>query len=594
MATSTDGYGLLKTITLPGTAGGHGDWTTFDPDTQTVWLSQSPDHNVVVIDATTNQIKGVIPGIENGNGIALTPQYAFLSDNQSGDTVIVDKRTLQTVGTVTPVGTGPNGTTYVPSTNQVFVSTDSNDMTVFSATPPFAQVATFRLQPDPSPSGPDVALYVPSKDLLYQPDGVAVDVIDPHKDAVVAVWHPGIQGSSKPLVYDPVTNHFILGTTDNHMLVLDGNTGQTIATIPVQGGVDETTIDVAARLAFAGDKAGVIEMINLDTDQVVGTLPSEVNVHTLTVDPTNHEVFVYRNDSNQVDVFAPVTGGVSVFGGAEGTVFITPKMGSNPVTATATGNDTVISQGTDTIQAGGGADVVYATGAAATVIGGTGSLTFVGGGGNDVFVGGSGSSAIYGGSGSDTFFGGTGPSILVAGSGAGNLLLAGVGNTTLVGGLGKAVLMFGGPGADSLTGSSGGSDTMVGGAGGNSFSLTDGDVAFGGPIKADTFTAGNGTAMITTGGGGAQVNLGGGTLTSFEGSGAVNYNAGKGEGGTTDIVGFTVHDHITLTGGFTAQDASTAFTTATKGSFGTILNLTDGTKINVFGVNLTATQVSVG
>ncbi|MGI4943443.1 MAG: beta strand repeat-containing protein [Janthinobacterium lividum] len=289
-----------------------------------------------------------------------------------------------------------------------------------------------------------------------------------------------------------------------------------------------------------------------------------------------------------------VTGGVTVIGGAGATVFITPKAGSNTVTATATGNDTVISQGSDTIQAGGGADVVYATGTAATVAGGTGSLTFEGGSGSYMVVGGSGSSAIYGGSGSDTFFGGTGSSILVAGSGASNLLLAGVGNTSLVGGLGKAVMMFGGPGADSFVGSSGGNDIMVGGVGGNSFSLTNGDVAFGGPIKADTFTAENGTATITTGGGGAQVNLGSGTLTSFEGSGAVNYNAGKGEGGTTDIVGFTVHDHITLTGGFTAQDASTAFTTATKGSFGTTLNLTDGTKITVFGVNLTATQVSVG
>lgn len=288
-----------------------------------------------------------------------------------------------------------------------------------------------------------------------------------------------------------------------------------------------------------------------------------------------------------------VTGGVTVIGGAGGTVFITPKAGSSSVTATATGNDTIISQGSDTIQAGGGADVVYATGAAATVAGGTGSLTFEGATGNDLVIGGSGSNAIYGGTGSDTFFGGTGFSILVAGSGANTLLLAGVGNATLLGGLGKAVVMFGGPGTDSFTGSSGGGDIMVGGAGGNSFSLTGGDVAFGSPIKADSFTAGNGAATIITGGGGAQVNLGSGTLTSFEGSGAVNYNAGKGEGGTTDIVGFTVHDHITLTGGFTAQDASTAFSTATKGSFGTTLNLTDGTKITVFGISLTATQVSV-
>ena len=68
----------------------------------------------------------------------------------------------------------------------------------------------------------------------------------------------------------------------------------------------------------------------------------------------------------------------------------------------------------------------------------------------------------------------------------------------------------------------------------------------------------------------------------------------KGEGETTDIVGSTVHDHITLTSGLTTQDASTAFATATKGPFGTTLNLIDGTKITVFGVNLAATQIRVG
>ncbi len=300
-------YKLLKTIDLPGDKGGHGDWTTFDPDTHTVWLSQSPDHNVVVIDATTNTVKAVIPDIKDGNGIALTPQYAFLSDNGSNVTVVVDKRTFQKVATLEPTGKGPNGTNYVPSTGNVYVSSDSNDMTVFRATPPFARVATFRLRPDPSKDGPDVALYVPSKDRLYQPDAYEVDVIDPHANTVLSMWQPGIKGSTKPVVYDSKTNHFILGTTDRQMLVLDGDTGSVITAIPVKGPVDETVIDEGARRAYVGDKAGLIEVIDLDSNQVVDTLPSEKNVHTLAVDPTTHAVYVYRNESNKVDVFT--TGG---------------------------------------------------------------------------------------------------------------------------------------------------------------------------------------------------------------------------------------------------------------------------------------------
>ncbi len=296
-------YKLVKTINLPGDKGGHGDWVTFDPQTRTVWLAQSPDHNVVVIDATVNKVKGVIPGIADGNGIALSSNLAFLSDNKNDATVIVEKDTLRKIGDLKPIGKGPNGTTYAPSADAVYVSTDSNDMTVFAAKPPFAQLAHFRLQPDPSKGGPDVALYVGSKDRLYQPNDTVVDVIDPQSNAIVSVWKPDIKGSVKPIVYDPKTNHFFLGTTDKKMLVLDGDSGKVINAIPVKGAVDETVIDSGVRRAFVGDKAGIVEVIDLDSNRVVDTLPSEPNVHTLTLDPSSHTVYVYRNVSNKVDVF---------------------------------------------------------------------------------------------------------------------------------------------------------------------------------------------------------------------------------------------------------------------------------------------------
>lgn len=55
--------------------------------------------------------------------------------------------------------------------------------------------------------------------------------------------------------------------------------------IPVKGKVDESVIDEAARRAFVGDKAGMIEVIGLDRRAIAGSLPSEPNVHTSTVDP---------------------------------------------------------------------------------------------------------------------------------------------------------------------------------------------------------------------------------------------------------------------------------------------------------------------
>ncbi|HZS83794.1 MAG TPA: hypothetical protein VFA50_13045 [Stellaceae bacterium] len=304
-AAAQSGYKLVKTIDLPGDKGGHGDWTTFDPGTNTVWISQSPDHNVVVIDAVAMTVKGVIPGIEEGNGIALTPRYGFLADAKGGVVVVVDKKSLKKVATLHPQGKEPDSVNYLAKEDEIFVNAESDDITIFKAKPPFAEVTHFRLPPDPPKDGLDVALYVPAKNRLYQPIDNVVDVIDPAHWKVTASWKPGFEGSAKPIVYDGKTGHFILGTTAKKMLVLDGRSGKVLAEIPVQGAVDETVLDEKARRAFVGDKAGVVEVIDLDHDKIVDTIASEKNVHTLAVDPKTHAVFVYRNESNKVDVFVP-------------------------------------------------------------------------------------------------------------------------------------------------------------------------------------------------------------------------------------------------------------------------------------------------
>ena len=304
MATSTDGYALLKTIALPGGVGGHGDIVAYDADTKTVWLAQSPDNNVVVIDTTTNTIKATIPNIGNANGIALSPQYAFVADVTNNTTDVIDKHTFQVVAQLHQTGTTPDGVIYIPSTNQIAVASDDNNvLDLINATGAFTQTASVQLQPNPAVSGPDVPLYVAQKDLIYQPDDQQMDVINPHTGAIVNTFHLVSTGTVKPAVYDPVTNHLLVGTTNNQLLVVDADQGTILKTIAVAGSVDQATIDVSARLAFFGDKAGTADIVNLDTNQLAGGLPAEKNMHTLDVDPTTHDVYVYENNRNTVDVY---------------------------------------------------------------------------------------------------------------------------------------------------------------------------------------------------------------------------------------------------------------------------------------------------
>src|SRR5690349_17334340 len=136
-AAAAGNYVLVKTIDLPGDKGGHGDWTIYDPDTATVWLSQSPDQAVVVIDTDRNDVKGIIPDIAEPTGIGLTPKYAFIADHESGTVIVVDKKSLKKVATLTPEGKGPDGVNFAVKENHVIVTSDSNDATVFKVEAPF-------------------------------------------------------------------------------------------------------------------------------------------------------------------------------------------------------------------------------------------------------------------------------------------------------------------------------------------------------------------------------------------------------------------------------------------------------------------------
>ncbi len=243
-------YKLVKTIDLPGDKGGHGDWTIFNPKTGMVWLSQSPAHNIVVIDTKTNAVAKVIPDVANSNGIDFAGQYAFAADNESNAIVVIGQKTYEKVATLTPEGKGPDTVNYLSKEGKIYTSSGSDDATMFSATKPFKMEGKMRLKPDPAKDGPDVAVYVASKDKIYQPNDNMVDVINAKTGKVENVWDVGITGSAKAAAFDAKSNHLIVGTGEKKVLVLDANTGKVVATIPVPGAVDATIIDETARRAY--------------------------------------------------------------------------------------------------------------------------------------------------------------------------------------------------------------------------------------------------------------------------------------------------------------------------------------------------------
>jgi subtilisin family serine protease len=223
--------------------------------------------------------------------------------------------------------------------------------------------------------------------------------------------------------------------------------------------------------------------------------------------------------------------------------------------------DGIVSGGGDTIWAGSGTVVIRDTGSAGdTLYDQSARLSFINGSGSSVVYAGSGTVAIQAGVGGGVFYAGTGGnSRLVAGTGAVTFYGAAAGDVLTAGGAANDVLTAGAGKEWLLGGSATGNLTMLGGSGN------------------DIMTAGAGRTSFTVGTGNDTITDGGiaDVITVVEGH----------AGGLDLINNFRVGiDDLNLVG-YSASTASSAIASQkldAKG--GTLLSLSDGTRIDLAGL----------
>jgi hypothetical protein len=300
----------LATITLPGT-GGHGDVVAADPAAHAVYISQTPDNNVVVIDTGTERIKAVIGDLPGANGIAFDHSYVYVAE-QSGSVAVIKKSTWHVVATVAAGGTGSDGIYYDSRDHTVEVTNDdSNNLESFGARPPFAVRHATNLNPASPTAGPDLGVYVPETDTIYQSDDNDVDVINARTGTIERTFTLSLPAGAdaKDMYYDPIRHRLWIGTTVAEIVAVNPCTGAIVGTTKTSSGMDQISADPLRRLLFLGESsAGVMGVLDLDTGSNLANVPTEAGTHTLAHLPGTDLVYVYRNQSNVVDVIKVTAG----------------------------------------------------------------------------------------------------------------------------------------------------------------------------------------------------------------------------------------------------------------------------------------------
>jgi YVTN family beta-propeller protein len=292
------GYHLLKKIPFGAAPGGseYFDYINFDNPTRRVYLSHGTEF--IVVDADEGTTAGTISGLKRSHGVALVPELnrGFISDGGAAQIVIVDLKTLKTIGQIKGEDDA-DSIIYDPASKHVFV---------FNGTPKSATVidpakgtviATMPLGGAPEQAVAD------GKGMIYDnlEDTNEVIAIDSRDLKIKSRWPVAPAGQPVSIAIDPVHRRLFIGGRNPKMLVvMDADSGKIIGQpFPIGDRVDANVYDPETGLIAAATREGTLHIIHEDSPDkysVVETVKTEFGAKTMGLDPKTHNLYLTTSD----------------------------------------------------------------------------------------------------------------------------------------------------------------------------------------------------------------------------------------------------------------------------------------------------------
>lgn len=246
---------------------------------------------VAVIDTATSQVVAEIGGLPRAHGIAVAGDKGFASasgDDTVGIFDLSDNRLLKKV----PGGVDPDAIIYNDKVRLIYAA-DHSGKTGTLIDP----VTMTTIGSVPLGGVAEYAQADPQSGLIYQnlQDTSELVVIDPQKQMVTQRYKLGDGTGPSGLAYD-AANHRLFSTCDNNKLVvLNADTGQVVATLPIGSGVDGAAYDPDLRRVYTFNGFGtmtVIQQDSADSYRVLEQAATHFGGHSGVVDPATHRIYV--------------------------------------------------------------------------------------------------------------------------------------------------------------------------------------------------------------------------------------------------------------------------------------------------------------
>ncbi|HTI69073.1 MAG TPA: YncE family protein [Candidatus Limnocylindria bacterium] len=283
-------YQLRKSIAV----GGDGGWDYLSVDESARRLYVSHGNKLAVVDIENERVIGEITNTPGVHGIAIASNLkrGFTSNGGESKSSMVDLTTLQTLSKI-GTGQGPDGMLYEPATHEVYLFNGRGQSATVIDAQSAKVVATI-----PLGGKPEFATADPGVHRLYNnlEDKNEIAVIDTQSHKVVNHWPIAPAEEPSGMAIDLAHKRLFLGCGGSKtMIMVDSESGKTVASVPIGDGVDANAFDPETQLAFASCGDGTVTIAHEDAPDkltVVQTLKTERGARTMTLDTKTHRIYL--------------------------------------------------------------------------------------------------------------------------------------------------------------------------------------------------------------------------------------------------------------------------------------------------------------
>jgi YVTN family beta-propeller protein len=258
-----------------------------------LYAGYASDGMVGVIDTSSNQVIATIGGLGRVHGVAIVADRNLGFASSSGDhQVYVFDLATNKLLTKIPAGDDPDAIIYDPVARLIYVGDHDGKAGILIDPATEKVVGTIALGGQPEYPQAD-----PESGLIYQnlEDTSELAVIDPRKQAVMRRYKIDPGEGPTGLALDAVNRRLFCATSNRKLIVLNADTGNVVAVLPIGLGVDGAAYDPALRRVYTANGLGTMTVIQQDSPdryRVIENAPTHFGGHSLVVDLATHRIYV--------------------------------------------------------------------------------------------------------------------------------------------------------------------------------------------------------------------------------------------------------------------------------------------------------------